>query len=138
MYKLLLPFLVLGLVACSPSKKSSSNSDDSNTLERAGEQHAPGTAKVRFSVEKIVNDENQTIWEIHVHEVLGYGSATPLINADSKLSVDATIFIKYSDYKSSYFKAKDELIGLLESMGEQAGDSNKSTSWKLASISDKK
>ena len=134
MHKISLFILALVLIACNSSKKSASNSEDSNTPQRVGEQLAPGTAKVRFTVDDVVADNNQIIWEVHVHEVLGYGSATPLINSDTKMSVSATTFMNYSERNSEYYMTKGDITGIFEAMGEQPGDYNRRTKWKLASI----
>ena len=137
MYKISLFILVLSLLACSSSKKSSSSSEGGNTAERVGEELAPGTAKVRFTVKEISTDQEETVWGIYVHEVLGYGSATPLISSDTIMPVNTTTFLAYSEHTSEYYMNKEQLTGIFEAVGERPGNDNKRTNWKLTSIPDK-
>lgn len=137
MYKIFLFVLAFGVVACSPSKKSSSQSGNPNTAQRAGESLAPGTAKIQFSVaDQTSTEANQTIWDVTVHEVMGYGSATPPIGSGITMQVDATLFLKYAKNESAYYTDKERIVGIVEARGEQVGGSEGSPQWSLSRILD--
>lgn len=139
--------LVLGIISCTSSKKSSSkkgNSDamgkDSTDLNNSGiiEQDAlpPGTAKVLFLEVTFTNkDERKLIWESTVNEVVAYGPSTPSLGIGDRLEVDATGYFMNQDLNPEYYAQKDSIICLISHKQRPEVESNTSpTPWELIDI----
>lgn len=122
----------VAMMACSSSNKSSDKqtaSGETATTEKMekndssdvnipppdpGDQLAPGTAKVRLSVQASESEDgDKVIWNSMVEEVLGYGSATPPIGSKVALKIDATTYFKNTGHKSGDYAERDTMVCII-------------------------
>lgn len=93
-----------------------------------GQDLAPGTALINA---RIV-DEDLKQMTIQVNEVLGYGSATPVIAADTELTIIVENYLKANPDRGNIIEAGAEIRALISyQRGMAIGESGESSRWSL-------
>lgn len=103
----------------------------------AGEKLAPGTVWVEAQILSVeyANDWPSNI-SIQVKKVQGYGTSTPPIPPDSKLSINVLRFVKANRQYKKLFKKGAEISAILTyRKGLQIqGSQNSGNSWAISEI----
>ena len=116
------------------SERPSFEASTDTVRQRVGENLSPGTAAVRFVIESIEYDDEQPHFITgQVDEVLGYGSATSVINPGSNITLNLLDFIG-TEQGSQIKIAKGDtvVITLAESKGMvKMNGSGKDLNWRI-------
>jgi hypothetical protein len=130
--------------ACGSSEKQASeNSDytdksdtvktnpDTMTIQHPEPSLSPGTAKIRATIEKIMEDDKDVNLYIVVNQVLKYGSSTPSLPTGQSLKVKASTYKKNARQKFSTLNEGKQFILFV---GYTESFSNMSQNWTLHKI----
>jgi hypothetical protein len=109
---------------------------DTTVRDPVGERLAPGTALVKATViDNATEDEQNARITIKAEEILGYGSSTPPIAAQEKLTIDVERILKNNpDTKHLMQKGSTITVVVSSQQGVSLGDSQGKQQWSLIEL----
>ena len=112
----------------SAPKRPVITTQEDTVQKHVGEDLAPGTALIKARVV----DEDLKQMTVQVNEVLGYGAATPVIAADTELTIFVENYLKANPDRENIIEAGAEIRALISHQkGMVIGESGESGRWTL-------